>query len=80
MPDYLVFLNNGVWTVKRDRLGNWKLKEGKELGKEIFEIEAGSKKKALLKAQKLAFQLSQIELASKPTTVSHSTEVKTEDK
>ncbi|MDP2720528.1 MAG: hypothetical protein Q8O75_01115 [bacterium] len=80
MPDYIVISKNGSWIVKRDRGDNYKIKEGLVLGKELFEVEASCKKKALVKAQKLRFELSQIELAEKGTTVSQTTKTVTEDK
>ena len=72
MPDYFVYRKNTNWFVKRNR------HKGEELSGEVFRISANTKKRALASAQKIVGDIEKMQVEAQGSTVSKSTEVKTE--
>ena len=76
MPKYIVAKLAGQIIIKRNRGENQKLLTLGILGKDVFEVEAGSKKKAL----KRGLNLFPAQLDTKITTVGQSSQTKSEEK
>ena len=76
MPKYIIAKLAGQTIIKRNRGENQKLLTLGVLGKDVFEVEAGSKKKALRKG----LDLFPAGFNAKVITVGQSSQTKTEEK
>lgn len=76
VPKYIVAKLAGQVIIKRNRGENQKLLVLGQLGKDVFEIEAGSKKKALKKG----LDMFPAQFEERVSTIGQSSQVRTEDK
>ena len=72
MPDYFVYRRNEEWFAKRNR------HNGEEPKGEVFRIIAKTKQRAIAFAKKIVEDIEKMQVQAEGSTVSKSTEVKTE--
>ena len=73
MPDYFVYRRKDQWYAQRDR------HNGKEPKGDIFRIIAKTKRKAISAAREIVRGIEEMNVEAQGSTVSQSTEVKSEE-
>lgn len=74
MPDYFVYRKNDDWFVKRNR------HKGEVMDGEVFNIFAKTRERALASAKKIVEDIEKMQVEAVGSTISQSTQTKTEQK